>query len=73
MCELAEGFPTIWAAVASHLRMALQIQRVGEGFEAKSAVQEVGIMGLLVIEEGTGMSVGASTLITSAQKQDKCF
>lgn len=73
MCELAEGFPAIWAAVASHLRMALQIQRVGEGFEAKSAVQEVGIMGLLVIEEGTGMSVGASTLITSAQKQDKCF
>lgn len=69
----AEGLPTVVAAVTSRLRvdaaMVLQGEEVGVGLEAHSTVVDANSVGILVVEEGAGMAVGATTLITSVQGQ----
>lgn len=49
--------------------MVLQGKKVGVGLEAHSAVVDADGVGVLVVEEGAGMAVGAATLITSVQRQ----
>jgi len=66
-----EGLATIVAAVATGLgvdsAVVLQGKQVGVGLEADGAVVNSDGVGVLVVEEGAGMTVGATALITSVQ------
>lgn len=68
-----EGLAAVMATVSPCLRvdaaMVLQGKKVGVGLEAHSAVVDADGVGVLVVEEGAGMAVGAATLITSVQRQ----
>lgn len=64
-----EGLAAVVATVAPCLRVdtavVLQGKQVGVGLEAHGAVVDADSVGVLVVEEGAGMAVGAATLITS--------
>lgn len=64
-----EGLATVVATVAPCLRVdtavVLQGKQVGVGLEAHGAVVDADSVGVLMVEEGAGMAVGAATLITS--------
>lgn len=68
-----KGLATVVATVAPRLRVdaavVLQGKQVGVGFEAHSTVVDANSVGVLVVEEGAGMAVGATTLITSVQRK----
>lgn len=49
--------------------MVLQGKQVGVGLEAHGAVIDADCVGVLVVEEGAGVAVGASALITPVQRQ----
>lgn len=51
--------------------MVLQGKQVGVGLEAHGTVVDADSVGVLVVEEGAGMAVGAATLITSVQRQTR--
>jgi hypothetical protein len=71
----AEGFATVVAAVATGLgvdaAVVLQGEQIGVSFEADGAVVNSDGVGVLVVEEGAGMTVGAAALITSVQGQKR--
>jgi len=64
----AEGLATLRAAVAPRLRVdaavVLEGEQVGVGLEAHGAVVDADGVGVFVVEEGAGMTVGAAALIT---------
>lgn len=66
-----EGLAAVVAAVAPRLRMdtavILQGKQVGVGLEAHSAVVDADGVGVLVVEEGASVAVGAAALVTSVQ------
>lgn len=70
-----EGLATVVAAVASRLRMdaavILQGEQVGVGLEAHGAVVDADGVGVLVVEEGASVAVGAAALVTSVQVANK--
>lgn len=51
--------------------MVLEGEKVGVGLEAHSAVIDADGMRVLVVEEGAGVAVGTTTLVTSVQRQRK--
>lgn len=67
-----EGLPTVVATVAPYLRvntaMVLQGEEVGVGLETDGAVVDANSVCVLVVEERTGVSVGAATLVTPVQR-----
>lgn len=64
--DQTEGLTTLWATVASHLGVYLQRERVGKRLEAQGAVVEVFRVGLLMVKERAGVSVGPPTQVTPA-------
>lgn len=66
-----KGFSTVMATVASCLgvdtAVVLQGEEVGVGLEAHGAVVDADSVGVLVVKERAGMTVGAAALITSVQ------
>lgn len=72
-----EGLAAVVATVAPCLRVdtavVLQGEQVGVGLEAHGAVVDADSVGVLVVEEGAGMAVGAATLITSVQRKTKKY
>lgn len=70
-----EGLAAVVASVALRLRvdtaMVLQGKEVGVGLEAHGAVVDANSVGVLVVEEGAGVTVGTTALITSVQGQTK--
>lgn len=69
----AKGLSTVVAAVAPYLRvntaMVLQGEEVGVGLETDGTVVDANRVCVLVVEERTGVAVGAATLITPVQRQ----
>lgn len=67
----AEGLAAVVAAVAPRLRVdaavVLQGEQVGVGLEAHGAVVDADGVGVLVVEEGAGVAVGAAALVTPVQ------
>lgn len=51
--------------------MVFQGEEVRVGLEAHSTVVDADGVGVLVVEEGAGMTVGTATLITSVQRQTR--
>lgn len=70
-----EGLPALWAAVAPRLgvdaAVVLERQQVGVGLEAHGAVVDADGVGVLVVEEGAGMTVGAAALFTSVDMHNR--
>ena len=68
-----EGLAAVVATVSPCLgvdtAVVLQGEQVGIGLEAHGAVVDADSMGVLVVEEGAGVAVGAAALITSVQRQ----
>lgn len=51
--------------------MVLQGEQVGVGLEAHGTVVDADGVGVLVVEEGASVAVGAATLVTSVQVVNK--
>lgn len=70
-----EGLPAVVAAVAARLgvnaAVVLQGQQVVVGLQAHGAVVDADGVGVLVVEEGASMAVGAAALITPVQRQTR--
>lgn len=62
----AEGLAALGAAVAFHLGVDLQRVRVRKCLQAQGAVVEIPRVGLLVVQERSGVAVGASAQVTPA-------
>lgn len=66
-----KGFSTVMATVAPCLRVdtavVLQGEEVGVGLEAHGAVVDADSVGVLMVKERAGVTVGAAALITSVQ------
>lgn len=70
-----ECLSAVVATVAPCLRVntavVLQGKQIGVGLEAHSAMVDANSVGVLVVKERAGMTVGAATLITSVQRQTR--
>lgn len=62
--QQAEGLATLGTAVAFHLGVGVERERVWEGLETQGALMQVFGVGLLVVEEGGGVTVRAPTQVT---------
>ena len=71
----AEGLAAVGAAMTARLGVDAPVvfegQEIGVGFEAHGAVINADGVGVLVVEEGAGMTVGAAALITSVKRHKK--
>lgn len=67
-----EGLAAVVATVAPCLgvdtAVVLQGEQVGVGLEAHGAVVDANSVGVLVVKQGAGVTVGAAALITSVQR-----
>lgn len=64
VCHQAEGLATLGTAVARHLGVYLQSERIGKCLKTQGTVVEVFGVSLFMVEERASVTVGASTQVT---------
>lgn len=68
VCDQTEGLATLGAAVACHLGVYLQSERIRKCLETQGTVVEVFGVRLFMVEERAGVAVGAPTQVTPAAR-----
>lgn len=61
-----EGLAALGTTLAPHLGVRLQSESVGKRLQTQGAVVKMFGVGLLMVEEGTSVAVGAPTQVTPA-------